>query len=328
MTATKRHLPDDCSPGPPSKREKTKRSRLDPAEKTSDKPLTPRATSLRGTTSSATTMALRAPPHVPCKHLFDLPQELIDMIFDLAYHRPHGLMLSTRHLWSTINKSHSWPGSQVSRFLVSRAFLENASRAFIQPHTMTSRLFATGNFQSSVIARFVARIVVRPSELWLLDILSSYTFPNLTELTIAMGYYHLPGSRTRLLKNTEFVQFEVYSNLLAIRYVPNIKLSATPMSSLNEMGPGSQALWKSNAQQFGCFIERILMHDKPSDGNQSLIRAWRQQRLDHFGGPPGESVQSMGYFFDPDQIPGSRSWADLEAEWIPIREKLGIPSMQ
>lgn len=136
----------------------------------------------------------KMPPKVP-RNLITLPQEIQDIIFDIAYPTVEGFQVVTKARWQEIEQQ-KWRTdraayaprpfqAKVSEFLVSKQYFVCATSAFIGNQTFDIRreVDFTGPSQGGIIFQFMTAVILDT-----IDIMMKFsTFPpNLKSVTLAM----------------------------------------------------------------------------------------------------------------------------------------------
>lgn len=105
-------------------------------------------------------------------HLFGLPGELRDMIFELAYYRPADITLTRASAWRSKQSMQRqletasrpfvprpYPGSTVSRFLVSKRYFVAAARAYVSSTPLiVDKNVGRGLLSGGVLAAFARQV--------------------------------------------------------------------------------------------------------------------------------------------------------------------------
>lgn len=251
-------------------------------------------------------VAATMPAKEPCRHLFDLPQELLDIIFDLTYSEISPMRLKTRLGWEKERSASMmagrnappWPGSKATEFLVSREYFENATRAFVGNRALVLSgcdcPFGRGSDQyRNMIVRLVTQIEMHSA--WPTVRLFWYNSPlefgrlRSVQVTLKPVYFNAIVPKNvweTLLEEEDFLQIDAYTELTRVRGLQDIiVLPGKPSFGGSDIAQQT-AMWEANVQKFGALIKPMVVKAKSADRIEQKI----------FSPPAGIFVPSAAKF--------------------------------
>ena len=204
-------------------------------------------------------------------HLFDLPQELQDVIFDYAYPPRRKFETTSRSYWEMIEtrkrrdigksyQLHPFPGPLVSRLLVSKRFFLNAAKAFIG-NRVIPRPYLYYNERSSslrynIVHRFVKVAVVSIGQVGRLLGRGKIGQP-LKTLTITADMSDLDRGGTMFPGDDEFTEqdFRRIAQDYKLKYLVHIQEYYFRFDELRRQDSDT---WKLNTQRLAVFVKRYV----------------------------------------------------------------------
>lgn len=216
-----------------------------------------------------------------CRHLFDLPQEILDMIFGLAYPEKGVLNIISRMQWVERQEDiylnadgkydQPFPDSKVAEFLgLGRKFFDHALRAYLRRRKLdwlSVRCCTESRDQGeSVLPKFTTTLIVDMSYTTLAPA-ALEAFPRLRKLEVIVNprlYKDLAplDARKTLLTDYDLLKSEYFNSAKQLRGLQTHVLVPDDFS-LRRLSAEDAVTWKANVSKLEAMLAPIVTQPKP-----------------------------------------------------------------
>ncbi|KAK4952066.1 hypothetical protein LTR10_009986 [Elasticomyces elasticus] len=219
-------------------------------------------------------------------HLMTLPQEMLDMIFALAYTRSESIPIISSKAWEKGARegqrgNGSWiprpfPETKVQEFLVSKEFFSNAAKAFMHNNIIR----ATDRYTLAPVETLWQVLSGGIARAWLRNLYTRYsTLPipllgNVKSLTIGVDPYCFQATPLRPW-NDEFQEEHILREhliprLLELRGFSYFSLHIDTMDDHRIDTPERLQCWRRNMERLGSLIRSRVL--QPKTANSGIDR--------------------------------------------------------
>lgn len=233
--------------------------------------------------------------------LFDLPQELQDIIFDLAYPDEPYADFTNPESWEYEEKEkrkqkgpsytkRPYPNPKVNEWLVSKQYFVAAAKAWVQNQSLddgdSRTMLGFGDHPGGVLAQWLTR----SNSYWDLG-----KMPSVKCLNIAVHHSEFEGLEDYYpweceLDEEAFMKTRIYQYLKDVRGLQSFKAEAMTIY-IAEDNEKATAIWTSNVHAFGAFMERLVT--RPEDEGAESVSD------DDLDGPTPLYNESLVFFDAP-----------------------------
>ncbi|KAK5693394.1 hypothetical protein LTR97_009963 [Elasticomyces elasticus] len=211
-------------------------------------------------------------------HLMKLPQEMLDMIFELAYASDGMLKVLSKdgwefgQKWSTKRSGWPFPALKVDTFMVSKAYFVNAAKACIQRQIVCGDaddirvavrslcVFTMAGLGNVWLRRLESPLLIMPFK----------GVQNLKHLILEIKDFDFRRDRKEPfdleMAEADFCKIDDISTVLELRGIKHFELQHHP--SIYDKKPDQIARWNRNMQRLDTLIRsKVLQPKAPSSGS-------------------------------------------------------------
>lgn len=261
-----------------------------------------------GLESQFSTMS--APSHF---RLYDLPQEIRDGIFDLAYPTiSSDAQLVNKYSWDMEECRNSLEDDshrprefeyKISEFLVSKRFFVDAAQAFAQNQTCTSTVM------EGILSAYCTSFDIE-----VLDVYALSRSPNARHVRIRVGPRDFGSNLTHLvtrtvLEDSQIANSAIYKDLQSLSGLVSLDLEAAGDLRMDTPHGNTRiATWQANVKGLEKLLQSTALQPKVFEGY-----AMEKAREALAQGAPMRLYPSSNVLFDRSQL--ADTFADIPEQW-------------
>ncbi|KAF2166619.1 hypothetical protein M409DRAFT_23253 [Zasmidium cellare ATCC 36951] len=212
--------------------------------------------------------------------LFDLPQELLDDIFDCAYPEEQGVEFVAKRNWSHTQFYHTredssyqtrpFPTPKVCDFLVSKTFLQNAAKAWIGNQVIDALLPAMLSLGRRTESNEDLNLLFKYSRKVLWGLLHAEDFFQFS----AVKEVRMPVESCKLLTDSKYPwqsvyddedikKTEIYQQVCKFRGLTSFEAVTSDWYEIEEKSQTEQDIWNANLRKFEQLVTIEATKPKP-----------------------------------------------------------------